>query len=173
MALAALDPSRGYASALRTHLPAAVRVLDAFHVIKLGSTPSTPVRRRVQQEKFGHRGCAGDPLHGIRRALRRGHDHPGDRSWTRPLHGLDLGELPTATSAAVWIAAPRTSGCSTATTPRPRRRGLPRVAHLLAPTPRSPNCTARRTRDSWRDALLGSLRRRRRSPTGPPRQSTC
>ena len=41
MALAALDPSRGYASALRTHLPAAVRVLDAFHVIKLGSTPLT------------------------------------------------------------------------------------------------------------------------------------
>ncbi|WP_420791442.1 transposase [Actinomycetospora lutea] len=34
--IAALDPFRGYASALRTQLPGAVRVLDAFHIIKLG-----------------------------------------------------------------------------------------------------------------------------------------
>ena len=39
--VAALDPFRGYATALRTHLPAAVRVLDAFHVIKLGSRSPT------------------------------------------------------------------------------------------------------------------------------------
>ena len=38
---AALDPFRGYASALRTALPHAVRVLDAFHVVALGSPRST------------------------------------------------------------------------------------------------------------------------------------
>jgi transposase len=33
--VAALDPFRGYASALRAQLPHAVRVLDAFHVVKV------------------------------------------------------------------------------------------------------------------------------------------
>jgi transposase len=39
--VAALDPFRGYATALSTSLPAAVRVLDAFHVTGSGSPPST------------------------------------------------------------------------------------------------------------------------------------
>ena len=86
---AALDPFRGYATALRTHLPAAVRVLD---VVKLGFDAVDQVRRRVQQDTFGHRGRAGDPLYGIRRVLRRGHDHHSDASWTRLLRGLDLGD---------------------------------------------------------------------------------
>ncbi len=34
---AALDPFRGYANALRNELPDAVAVLDAFHVVKLGT----------------------------------------------------------------------------------------------------------------------------------------
>jgi transposase len=34
--VAALDPFRGYATALRTTLPNATRVLDAFHVVRLG-----------------------------------------------------------------------------------------------------------------------------------------
>ncbi len=33
--VAALDPFRGYATALKTSLPDAVRVLDAFHVIRV------------------------------------------------------------------------------------------------------------------------------------------
>ena len=92
VAVAALDPFRGYASALRAQLPGAVRVLDAFHVIKLGFDAVDQVRRRVQQETLGHRGRAGDPLYGIRRVLRRGHDHHSDTSWTRLLRGLDLGD---------------------------------------------------------------------------------
>jgi hypothetical protein len=35
IAVAALDPFRGYTSALRTTLPQAIRVLDAFHVVRL------------------------------------------------------------------------------------------------------------------------------------------
>ena len=115
--VAALDPFRGYATALRTHLPRAVRVLDAFHVVKLGFDAVDQVRRRVQQDTLGHRGRAGDPLYGIRRVLRRGHDHHSDISWTRLLHGLDLGD------PDGHVAAARTCGCSTATPiPTPRRR---------------------------------------------------
>ena len=75
ISVAALDPFRGYATALRTSLPQATRVLDAFHVVRLGLDAVDQVRRRVQQETLGHRGHAGDPLFRIRRLLRRGHEH--------------------------------------------------------------------------------------------------
>jgi transposase len=35
ISVAALDPFRGYATALRTGLPQATRVLDAFHVVRV------------------------------------------------------------------------------------------------------------------------------------------
>jgi transposase len=60
---ASLDPFRGYANALRDKLPDAVAVLDAFHVVKLGTQLVDEVRRRVQQETLGHRGHKNDPLY--------------------------------------------------------------------------------------------------------------
>src|SRR5215218_279629 len=70
--VAALDPFRGYATALSSSLPHAVRVLDAFHVTRLGFAAVDEVRRRLQQESTGHRGRREDPLWRIRRVLRRG-----------------------------------------------------------------------------------------------------
>ena len=58
MATASLDPFRGYATALTTQLPDAIRVLDPFHVVKLGLDCVDQVRRRVQQNTLGHRGRA-------------------------------------------------------------------------------------------------------------------
>ena len=104
ISVAALDPFRGYATALRTTLPQAVRVLDAFHVVKLGFDAVDAVRRRVQQQTTGHRGRAGDPLFGIRRLLRRGHDRHSERSWARLLAGLDAGDADQQVAKA-WIAA--------------------------------------------------------------------
>ena len=167
----ALDPFRGYATALRTNLAGAVRVLDAFHVVKLGFDAVDQVRRRVQQDTFGHRGRADDPLYGIRRVLRRGHDHHSDRSWTRLLRGLDLGD-PNGEVAAAWIAAQELRLLY-------RRRDPARAAeafhrwltfcadsevpelHRLAPpwTPGAPSCWPASASD--------------RCPTGPPKRSTC
>jgi transposase len=73
--IAALDPYRGYASALRSVLGTAVRVLDAFHVVRLGFAAVDQVRCRIQREQTGHRGRSGDPLYRIRRLLRRSADH--------------------------------------------------------------------------------------------------
>ena len=81
----------GYATALRTALPHATRVLDAFHVTRLGFAAVDDVRRRVQQQDLGHRGRKGDPLYSIRRVLRRGHEHLTDVAWDRLLTGLDVG----------------------------------------------------------------------------------
>jgi len=58
---AALDPFRGYLTALRAHLPKATHMLDAFHVTRLGMQALDEVRRRVQQQTRHRRGHAGDP----------------------------------------------------------------------------------------------------------------
>ena len=80
---AALDPFRGYANAIRDELPDAVAVLDAFHVVKLGTQVVDEVRRRVQQDTLGHRGLKHDPLYRIRGLLRHGVEHLNQRQLTK------------------------------------------------------------------------------------------
>ena len=80
---ASLDPFRGYATALRTSLPEAVRVIDAFHIVRLGQAAVDAVRRRRQQETLGRRGHREDPLYRGRRLLRRGFTTLNQRQWTR------------------------------------------------------------------------------------------
>jgi transposase len=103
--IAALDPYRGYATALRSVLGTAVRVLDAFHVVRLGFAAVNAVRCRIQREQTGHRGRSDDPLYRIRRLLRRSADHHTQRSWVRLLAGLALGDTLDEQLARTWIAA--------------------------------------------------------------------
>jgi len=102
--IAALDPFRGYATALRTTLPNATRVLDAFHVVRLGLDALDRVRRRVQQQTLGHRGHTRDPLFGIRRLLCRGYENHTERSWVKMIAGLEAGDDNQQIGRA-WIAA--------------------------------------------------------------------
>ena len=101
--VAALDPFRGYERALRSGLPEATVVLDAFHAVRLAQAAVDDVRRRVQQDTLGHRGRKGDPLYRIRRVLLRGAEHLTERSYARLLTGLDAGD-PNREVAAAWIA---------------------------------------------------------------------
>jgi transposase len=87
-----LDPFRGYATALATSLPHAVRVLDAFHVVRLGSAAVDDVRRRRQQETLGRRGHRDDPLYRARRLLRRDFTTLTERQWTRLENALVTGD---------------------------------------------------------------------------------
>ena len=89
---AALDPFRGYANALRDSLSDAVQVLDAFHVVKLGTQVVDEVRRRVQQEQLHRRGHKDDPLYKIRGLLRHGLEHLSDRQHARLAAGLAAGD---------------------------------------------------------------------------------
>lgn len=73
--VAALDPFAGYKNAIDDELEDAVAVLDAFHVVKLGTAAVDEVRRRVQQATLGHRGRKGDPLYGIQTILRAGKEN--------------------------------------------------------------------------------------------------
>ena len=80
---ATLDPFHGYKNAIDDHLDDAVAVLDAFHVVKLGTQAVDEVRRRVQHDICGHRGRAGDPLYGIRSILRSSAERLSDRQTAR------------------------------------------------------------------------------------------
>ena len=101
---ASLDPFRGYATALRTSLPDAVRVLDAFHVVRLGQAAVDDVRRRRQQEILGRRGHREDPLYRGRRLLRRGFTTLNQRQWTRLELTLVVGD-PSGQLTQAWMAA--------------------------------------------------------------------
>jgi transposase len=67
-------------------------VLDAFHVVKLGSAMVDEVRRRVQQDTLGNRGRKGDPLYGVRRTLQIGAEHLTDKQSARLDAKLTLGD---------------------------------------------------------------------------------
>ncbi len=99
-----LDPFRGYATALSTSLPHATRVLDAFHVVRLGLAAVDDVRRRVQQQTLGHRGHRDDPLYRGRRLLRRSFTTLNQRQWTRLENTLVHGD-PTGQLTQAWMAA--------------------------------------------------------------------
>src|SRR3954463_9498544 len=57
--VATLDPFHGYKNAIDDQLEDAVAVLDAFHIVKLGTAVVDEVRRRLQQQVHGHRGRTG------------------------------------------------------------------------------------------------------------------
>jgi len=89
---AALDPFRGYANAIHNGLPDAVAVLDAFHVVRLGTQAVDEVRRRVQQDTLGRRGHKHDPLYKIRGLLRHGVEHLTEKQQAKISHCLDAGD---------------------------------------------------------------------------------
>ena len=63
MRYAALDLSGPYRSVFDTTVPHATQVADPFHVIKLANLKLDECRRRVQNEREGHRGRKRDPLY--------------------------------------------------------------------------------------------------------------
>ena len=90
--VAALDPFGGYKSAIDDQLEDATAVLDAFHVVKLGTAVVDEVRRRVQQTTTGHRGRSGDPLLGIQTILRAGAENLTEKQQARLTRAINAHE---------------------------------------------------------------------------------
>jgi len=158
-----------YASALSAQLPAAVQVLDAFHVCKLGLSALDDVRRRVQQHTTGHRGHKHDPLYRARRLLSRRADRLNQRAWARLCERLDAGD-PNGEVTTAWVIAQDIMAiyqAPDADTGRQRADAL--ITHALAcPVPQIQRLG--RTLRAWRTELLayfstdlGYSRRRLRS----------
>jgi transposase len=97
----ALDPWRGYASALVASLGHATVVVDQFHAVKLANMVVDQTRRRVQQATLGHRGRQHDPLYRIRKLLLTAADQLTQRGRARLRAGLAAGD-PTGEVAAAW-----------------------------------------------------------------------
>lgn len=151
---ASLDPFRGYATALRTSLPDAVRVLDAFHVVRLGQAAVDDVRRRRQQETLGRRGHRDDPLYRGRRLLRRGFLTLNQRQWTRLELTLTVGD-PSGQLTQAWMVAQelqllyaRSHDLADA------KRRLWRVLDRCARSDVPELLRLARTLDAWSDELL-------------------
>lgn len=87
--IASLDPFAGYKTAIDDQLEDATAVLDAFHVVKLGTAAVDEVRRRVQQDTLGHRGRKGDPLFGIQTILRAGAENLTEKQRARLVAAIE------------------------------------------------------------------------------------
>jgi transposase len=101
IATVALDPWRGYASALVVPPGHARVVVDHFHAIKLANTVVDQVRRRTQQATLGHRGRKRDPLYRIRKLLLTAAEQLTSRGRVRLRAGLAVGD-PTGEVAVAW-----------------------------------------------------------------------
>lgn len=64
-----LDMSRTYNAVFKVVTPKATRVIDRFHVMRHAIYAVDQVRRRVQQQRLGHRGRRDDPLYRARKLL--------------------------------------------------------------------------------------------------------
>ena len=160
--VAALDPFAGYKTAIDDKLEDATAVLDAFHVVKLGTAAVDEVRRRVQQDTLGHRGRKGDPLYGIQSILRAGAENLTDKQRARLAAAIEAD--PATTKCSSPGSAP--SSCAPPTTRRtsPRGDGSRRRSSTRSTPARSP-----RSPGSAEPSAGGG---QRSWPTSPPTART-
>ena len=150
---AALDPFRGYANAIRDELPDAVAVLDAFHVVKLGSTALDEIRRRVQQDTLGRRGLKNDPLYRIRRTLMTGIEHLTGQQKARLDRHLPVGD-PNGEVHLGWQVYQRLRAIYHASTPKAGRRLAEQLIDTLHTCPIPELARLGRTLRQWRHQIL-------------------
>jgi transposase len=81
--IVAMDGFTGFKTAATEEIPAAVAVMDPFHVVRLAGDALDTCRRRVQLAIHGHRGHRNDPLYTSRRTLHTGTDLLTDKQADR------------------------------------------------------------------------------------------
>ncbi len=150
---AALDPFRGYANAIRDELPDAVSVLDAFHVVRLGTAVVDEVRRRVQQDTLGHRGRKDDPLYQVRGLLRHGAENLTARQVTRLDTALLAGD-PDWEVTVAWQCYQQLRSIYHARTPADGRNTAEHVIKSFPTCPINEVARLGKTLRSWRAQVL-------------------
>jgi len=162
---ASLDPFRGYANAIRDELPDAVAVLDAFHVVKLGTQVVDEVRRRVQQETLGQRGHKDDPLYKIRGLLRRGREHLSEKQVAKLNTCLDAGD-PGFEVTVAWHAYQQLRSMYQAPTPAEGKQIAEQVIASFPDCPIPEVARLGRTLKMWRQHVLARFETHRISNGG-------
>ena len=140
-------------TALSTQLPDAVRVLDPFHVVRLGLSCVDQVRCGVQQEQTGHRGRLGDPLYGIRRLLHRRRDRLSTTAAGRLHAGLIAGD-PDGELTLAWTLAQDLMALYQLTDPAAARTTATKLINDLRGCPTTELARLGRTLRTWQTELL-------------------
>lgn len=99
----AIDPTAGYAAAVRTALPAATLVVDHYHLVQLANHAVTTVRRRVTWDLHDRRGRKTDPPWANRRRLLRARERLSDKSFATMWNQITAAD-PSAQILSAWIA---------------------------------------------------------------------
>jgi len=168
--IATLDPFHGYKNAIDDQLEDAVAVLDAFHIVKLGTAAVDECRRRVQQDTLGHRGRKGEPLYGIRTMLRAGAEKLTDRQRAR----LDRAICADERHLQVWLAwtcAQQLRSAYRHTNPVEAKKIAEKVLATFRTCSVPEVARLGRTLKQWR--VPGLLRTRRAPATAAPKPSTA
>jgi len=103
IATVACDLHEGYRSGLHPRVDHARQVADPFHVVAAANRCVDHVRRRVQNERLGHRGRKDTPHYRIRRVLLTGSERLYQRGVDRMALGLRLGD-PDDEVLGAWFA---------------------------------------------------------------------
>ena len=151
--VATLDPFHGYNNAINDQLEDAVAVLDAFHVVKLGTQAVDEDRRHVQQEIHGHRGRKNDPLYGIRTILRCGQEKLTDRQRARLDRAIAADQRHDEILVA-WLRAQKLRSAYRAKSPAEGRRIADDLIRSLPTCPIPESKRLGKTLMQWRDAFL-------------------
>jgi transposase len=151
--MATLDPFHGYKNAIDDQLDDAVAVLDAFHVVKLGTDAVDQVRRRVQQQIHGHRGRKGDPLYGIRTILRCGRERLTDKQKARLTRAIAADERHDEVHVA-WHAAQQLRDAYHAENLAEGRKIAEKILAAFPSCPIPEIARLGRTLRQWRPAFL-------------------
>jgi len=152
--VAALDPFQGYKSAIDDKLEDAVGVLDAFHVVKLGTAAVDDCRRRVQQETLGHRGRKGDPLYGIQNLLRAGAEKLTDKQWERFDKAIAANEEAHLAIYISWSCAQKLRSAYRHPNPGEGRKIAEQIIASFPSCPVSEVARLGRTLKRWSNAFL-------------------
>jgi len=149
-------PTTGYANAIRDELPDVVAVLDAFHVVKLGTqvvdeVPSST--RRVQQDTLARRGHKDDPLYKIRGLLRRGREHLSEKQITKLNTCLIAGD-PDFEVTVAWHAYQQLRSMYQAPTPTAGKQIAEHVIGSFHTCPIPEVARLGRTLRMWRQHVL-------------------
>ena len=129
-------------------------MLDAFHVVKLGTAAVDEVRRRVQQDIHGHRGRRDDPLYRIRNLLRAGREHLTDRQKTRLETAFTADDRHVEVEVA-WHCAQQLRSVYHQPSHADGRRVAEQILATFPSCPIPEIARLGRTLNQWRDAFLG------------------
>ena len=154
MKVAALDPFQGYKTAIDDKLEDAVAVLDAFHIVKLGTAAVDECRRRVQQETLGHRGRKGDPLYGIQNLLRAGAEKLTDKQWARFENAIAADEEAHLAVYIAWSCAQQLRSAYRHHDPVEGRKIATKIVDTFPTCPVPEIARLGRTLKRWREAFL-------------------